>query len=197
VSTVQAMTHMNLRDWVCGDLDSLRNRLSNGIFSIIPPERAAERVDEGGIAAVYVAWHTARHHDLAVNGVLRGVDEVLVDWADRVGVHGDTWRGLSEAEDLDLITVLDPEAVAGYLIAVIEHTRTWAADADLTVLDTVPDSAAALDKIGTPADRFDWLYSMWADKPAPFFLSWEAIGHGYSHLGELTSIRNRMGLSPF
>ncbi len=37
----------------------------------------AEQVDGGGVAPVYVAWHTARHQDLAVNGVLRGVDEVL------------------------------------------------------------------------------------------------------------------------
>jgi hypothetical protein len=188
---------MNLRGWICGDLESLRNRLSNGIFAVIPPDRMAEQVDDGGVAAVYVAWHTARHHDLAVNGVLRETDELIAEWAPRVGLEGDTWRGLSEAEDLDLVSQLDPEAVAAYLLAVIDHTRTWAAEADLSVLDTVPDSSAALERIGTPTDRFDWLYSMWAGQPAPFFLSWEAVGHGYSHLGELTSIRNRMGLSPF
>ena len=48
-----------------------------------------------------------------------------------------------------------------------------------------------------PRDRFDWLYAMWEGKPAAFFVSWEAIGHGVSHLGELIATRNRMGLSPF
>ena len=64
-------------------------------------------------------------------------------------------------------------------------------------LGSVPDSTAALRSIGTPEDRFDWQYGMWRDKPAQFFLMWEAVAHGYNHLGELTSIRNRMGLSPF
>lgn len=188
---------MDIRSWIIGDLESLGNRLSNTIFSVIPASRMTERVDNGGVVATYVAWHTARHHDIAVNGVLRGTDEVLDNWAARIGIDGDTWRGLAEMEDLDLIPQLDPAAVTGYLLAVISNTRSWAADADLSVLDTVPDSGAALRRIGTPTDRFDWLYAMWDGKPAPFFLSWEAIGHGYSHLGELTSIRNRMGLSPF
>ncbi len=188
---------MDLRTWIGGDLDSLQNRLSNGIFSVIPPDRLIERVDDGGIAALYVTWHTARHQDLSVNGVLRRRPEVLDGWAERVGLDGDTWRGLAEGEDHELITQLDPEAVVGYLMAVIAETRSWIADGDLAVLDTIPDSAAALEQIGTPADRFDWLYGMWEGKPATFFLAWEALGHGYNHLGELTSIRNRMGLSPF
>ncbi len=54
-----------------------------------------------------------------------------------------------------------------------------------------------LRELGVPEDRFDWLYGMWRGKPASFFLSWQAVGHGYNHLGELVSIRNRMGLSPF
>ena len=69
--------------------------------------------------------------------------------------------------------------------------------ADLAPLDTTPDSSSALESIGAPPDKFDWLYSMWEGQPAPWFLKWSAVGHGFSHLGELTSIRNRMGLSPF
>ncbi|MFQ5558513.1 MAG: hypothetical protein ACE5GB_13535 [Acidimicrobiales bacterium] len=188
---------MDLRTWVMNDLDSLGTRLARGVLSIIPAARMAERVDGGGIVPVYVAWHTARHHDLAVNGVLRGVDEVLDDWAHRVGVRTDTWRGLAEAEDLELVPGLDPEAVGGYLLAVIERTRSWVAGHDLAGLDAVPDSEAALHRIGAPPDRFDWLYTMWSGKPASFFLAWEAIGHGYNHLGELVTLRNRLGLSPF
>ena len=189
---------MDLRNWITEDLASLRNRLANGVLSIIPPDRMNERVDGGGIAPVYVAWHTARHHDLSVNGVLRGRAEVLDGWMTRVGIDGDTWRGLAEAEDTELVDELDPEAVCGYLLATIDETLSWVQDeADLSVLGTVPDTESALDRIGTPAERFDWLYSMWSGKPGHFFLAWEAIGHGYNHLGELTSTRNRMGLSPF
>ena len=83
-------------------------------------------------------------------------------------------------------------------LVTIDETLSWVqGQADLSVLVTAPDTESALDRIGTPAERFDWLYSMWSGKPGHFFLSWEAIGHGYNHLGELTSTRNRMGLSPF
>ncbi|HJL89535.1 MAG TPA: hypothetical protein QF905_04285 [Acidimicrobiales bacterium] len=188
---------MDLRTWITNDLTSLRTRLDSGVFSLLPADRMSERVDGGGVAAVYVAWHTARHHDLAVNGVLRGVDEVLDTWGDRVGVVGDTWRGLAEGEDLDLVQQLDPAAVGQYLLAVIDSTLGWVSTGDLTVLDTVPDSTAALERIGTPEDRFDWLYSMWNEKPAHFFLAWEALGHGFNHLGELITLRNRLGFSRF
>ncbi len=188
---------MEFRSWIRGDLASLRNRLANGILSTIPPDRRTEWVDGGGTAAVYVMWHTARHQDLSVNGVLRGTGEVLDTWADRVGIDGDTWRGLAEGEDQDLVARLDPEEVGNYLLAVIDETASWIGAADLSVLDSTPDTAVVLERIGTPTDRFDWLYNMWDGQPGSFFVSWEAIGHGYSHLGELTTIRNRMGLSPF
>ena len=190
---------MELRDWIAGDLRSLRAKIDGGVLRLIPPERRRERVDGGGIAPVYVMWHLARHHDVAVNGVLRGrgADAVVNGWADRLGIRGDLWRGLSEAEDTDLVDVLDPEAVGGYTLDVIGETADWIDEQGLPRLDGRPDSAAALSAIGTPAGRFHWLYSMWHDKPAAWFLQWSAVGHGFNHLGELISIRNRMGLSAF
>ena len=83
---------MELREWIAADLGSLWMRLSNGVISLMPPERMAERVDGGGIAPVYVLWHAARHQDVAVNGVLRGTTPVLDQWADRVGIDGDKVR---------------------------------------------------------------------------------------------------------
>ncbi|MEL6981784.1 MAG: hypothetical protein AAFO29_05115, partial [Actinomycetota bacterium] len=156
----------------------------------------------GGDAATYVLWHLARHHDVAVNRVLRGLDETVVDWTDQLGVDDDLWRGLAEGEDADLVDVLDPEAVEGYLLATLDRTRTWLDEADLSILDRPPadtglDTDGALADLGVPEDQMGWLYDMWRGKPPTFFLSWEAIGHGVNHLGELTSIRNRMGLSPF
>ncbi|MDH3755113.1 MAG: hypothetical protein OEU32_14680 [Acidimicrobiia bacterium] len=188
---------MDVRTWIMADLMTLATRLDRGVLECIPPDRRIERVDDGGIAPTYVLWHTARHHDVAVNRILRGAGEVVEGWTDRVGARGDLWRGLAEAEDTELVTELDPEAVGLYLLAVAVSTRDWVETADLAVLDTTPDSGAALAALGTPEDRFDWLYAMWDAKPATFFLQWEAIGHGYNHLGELVSIRNRMGLSPF
>ena len=148
---------MELRSWITDDLMSLSNRVENGVLNIIPPERMAERVDDGGIAPVYALWHAARHQDVAVNSVLRGTDQVLTKWGERVGATEATWRGLAEAEDLDLVPHLAPRAVGDYYLAVIDETLRWVADADLSVLDTTPNSTAALAKIGTPTDQFDWL----------------------------------------
>lgn len=188
---------MNLETWIAADVRSLRQRIAGGFIGTVPADRWRERVDGGGIAPVYVVWHTARHHDLSVNRVVRGRDEILDRWQDRVGIAGDTFRGLSEGEDHQLVDQLDPEAVAEYFLAVLDATAAWLDTADIGDPLTVPDSHAALRAITTPEDRFDWLYGMWNDKPVQFFLGWEAVGHGYNHLGELTSIRNRMGLSPF
>ena len=93
--------------------------------------------------------------------------------------------------------VLDPEAVMAYVRAVLDSTVAWLDDAALTDLDSVPASTDALAAIGTPTDDFDWIYAMWEGKPRQWFLSWEGHGHVVTHTGELVSIRNRMGLSPF
>lgn len=188
---------MDLRTWISNDLAGLRKRLDGGVLSVIPPERRTERIDGGGIAPIYVLWHTARHQDVAINRVLAGTDEVVGDWTDRLGVHTDLWRGLAEAEDVEMVDLLDPEAVDGYSLAVLDRTVEWLAGADLAGMEEPAETDGPLRELGLPEDRFDWLYNMWRGKPKSFFLSWEAVGHGYNHLGELISIRNRMGLSPF
>ena len=141
---------MDLRDWIIGDLRSLRAKLDGGVLGLIPPERRTERADGGGIAPVYVLWHLARHHDVAVNGVVRRSDEVVESWTDRLGIDEDLWRGLAEGEDADLVDVLDPEAVGGYTLDVMESTAAWLEDSGLPPMDWQPDTSAALEAIGTP-----------------------------------------------
>ena len=70
---------------------------------------------------------------------------------------------------------------------------------DLTAdqLNAVPDSSARLAAAGVAESEVPWLYRMWDGKPASFHIRWEAIGHGVTHTGEMVSMRNRMGLSPF
>jgi hypothetical protein len=161
---------VDLRAWILGDLRSLRDRLTGGVLDRVPASRRTERVDGGGVAPAYILWHLARHHDVAVNGVLRGADEVVHDWTGRVGIDGDLWRGLAEGEDEDLVSRIDADAVGQYTLAVIEATAAWMESPALPELDAVPDSAAALRRLGTPEDRFEWLYAMWDGKPGAFFL---------------------------
>lgn len=187
-----------LRRWIVDELTSARTRLAGGVIDMIPRAEMSVLADDGGIPAGYVLWHLARHHDVAVNAVLRGRDEVVLDHLEALGVHDRLYRGLAEGADTDLVADLDPDAVAAYALAAIDGTVAWLqAEASLDDLDAVPDAARALAALGTPEDDFDWLYRMWSDKPRRWFLSWTAIGHVVTHTGELVGIRNRLGHNPF
>ena len=187
-----------LRRWLVEEVTSARGRLAGGVLGHLPVEEMAVHADGGGIPAGYVLWHLARHHDLAVNAVLRGRDQVIVDHLDALGVSDRLHRGLSESADVELVEILDLEAVAAYALASLDSTVAWLTNgAPIDDLDEVPDSVEILGSAGVPPEEFAWLYQMWEGKPRRWFLSWSAIGHVVTHTGELVSIRNRLGHSPF
>ena len=51
---------------------------------------------------------TAGDADVAIDGVLRQRAPVLDDWIDRVGIASDTWRGLAEGQDHQLVAFPAP-----------------------------------------------------------------------------------------
>jgi hypothetical protein len=178
---------MDLHEWIAEELADTRRRLDLQVLDRVPADRRLERPG-GGSSILWGQWHTARHADLAVNGVLLGraphADPTL----------GGT--GLGEAED-PIIDSLDPADVAAYATAVLDDVEArWRADG-AELLAGTPDAAAALAAANVPADDYDWLYAMWGGKPATFFIRWEVIGHLANHTGEMIATRNRMGLSPF
>jgi len=187
---------MDLRSWILDDLDLVVARARGGVLNVVPAERWAEQTGEGGSSITFLLWHVARHHDIAVNSVIRQSSLVAENHAALTDQLGPS-IGLAEAEPVGLAQTLDPEAVAAYYEDVYASTKAWIKDADLSALDDTADSASGLDRVGVSRDDVPWLYNMWEAKPASFFVRWEAIGHGINHLGDLTSVRNRMGLSPF
>jgi len=48
-----------------------------------------------------------------------------------------------------------------------------------------------------PVEAVPWLHAMWTGKPVSWFVGWECSGHVLNHIGEMVSVRNRLGLSPF
>ena len=50
---------------------------------------------------------------------------------------------------------------------------------------------------GIALDQAPWLHAMWDGKPAAWFVQWELIGHAQGHVGEMVSVRDRLGLRPF
>jgi len=189
---------MELRDWITAEHEGVLARFDRSIVDVVPEERWRERAGDGGSSIAFLLFHTAYHADLASSSVLGGREALIATWREWLGL-GDlpAHAGLGETEDPALTAALDLHAARAYAVTVHEAISRWLSDADLAALDAVPDSAAALAGAGVTSDAVPWLYSMWHGKPASFFLQWEAIGHRVNHVGEMISVRNRIGLSPF
>jgi hypothetical protein len=183
------LSGLDVRRWVADELGEIRQRLENQVLAIVPAERRFEQPG-GGNSIGYGLWHVAVHADFALHGVLQGKEPMLAAGGLPPGC------GLAEAED-PLVATLDPSVIVCSLGDVLTETARWLVDADLSDLDRVVDSRAALAGAGVPEDSYGWLYRMWEGKPAAYFVRWELIGHVGNHVGEMIATRNRMGLSPF
>jgi DinB superfamily len=190
---------MDLRQWIVTEHDGVRTRFVQTVRDIVPVERWKERPGYGGSSIAYLVFHAASHQDVALSSVIGGHPPLRVEWAARLGLGGvPADLGLGESEVLDLTEALELEHLDGYAAAVTERSRAILDQLDLDSLDAVPDSAKGLGELaGVAESAAPWLFRMWDGKPASFFVSWEDIGHGLNHLGEMVSVRNRMGLSPF
>jgi hypothetical protein len=194
---------MHLRDWMISDHAGVIGRFEQAIVAHVPRDRWTEQVDGGGTSIAALLYHLSRHQDLAVNVAVRGVDAVWSTYAVGLGVadHAPT-AGLSETEDPILTQLLDLDALVAYARAVHDGTQAWlgglADDGSLArLLDEVPATGTRLDAAGVSAAAVPWLHTMWGGRSCGWLLQWPGVGHGHAHVGEATSIRNRMGLSPF
>lgn len=195
---------MDLRRWIVGEHEAVIARFERSIVDVVPIERWREAAGAGGSSIAHLLFHTARHADLALHAVVRDEPPLLSGWRDRLGLPvarggpgASGAAGLPETEDPVLTAALDLAALTAYADAVDAATSAWLAAADLADLSRVPDSGAALERAGVAAADAPWLHSMWSGQPVAFFVQWEAIGHRLNHVGEMVSVRNRLGLSPF
>jgi hypothetical protein len=190
---------VDLRSWMLADHAAVQERFRGHVADRVPGDRWHEHADGGGSSIAWLVFHLSLHQDLAIQTAVRGRSPLAVDWRPRLGVGTSApHEGLGEAELGPLAEQLDPAAVARYAMAVHEATASWLSDVAITSLDATPDAAQRLiDLAGVTAEAVPWLHSMWAGKESAWFVQWEAIGHGHTHVGEMVSIRNRLGLSPF
>ena len=172
--------------------------MDRGVLALVPVDRWREHVNGGGSSIAWLLFHVASHHDLAAALVMGGAP-LREARRTTLGLDGlDPVVGVGEAEVADVADALDPVALEAYVRDVHDRTATWLRDVDLDGFDVTPDSATFLaDVAGISAGDAPWLHSMWAGRPAGWFVQWETIGHGHTHVGEMVSVRNRMGLSPF
>ena len=186
-------------DWIVAEHAAAWTRFEQSVAAVVPLERWTDQVGDGGSSIAWLALHTALHEDLAVNAVLRGDATVMSSQREALGLAAvPVAAGLGEAELVDVTAAVRLDRVTGYVRAVHDRTAAWLATLTADDLDR-PDAGGpdGLERAGIPAADVPWLYRMWDAKPAAWFVQWEAIGHRVNHLGEMVSVRNRMGLSPF
>jgi DinB superfamily len=189
---------MDLRSWVLDDHRAVLERMERGVLSLVPAPRWTEHVDAGGSSIAWLLFHVAYHQDVA-SGLVMGRAPLIAGRRRALGLDGAApVVGIGESEIPGVTESLDPVALERYLRDVHDGVTSWLFDVDPGAFSNVPDSGAYLsDVAGIAVDDASWLHAMWVDRPAGWFVQWEAIGHGHTHVGEMVSIRNRMGLSPF
>jgi hypothetical protein len=189
---------MDLRSWVVADHATSLQRLERQVLDRVPADRWPERVDGGGNSIGWGVLHAWYHQDVALS-VVRGVDPIMSERRASLGLAGFApFIGMGEAEFEGTVDAIDPVALLSYVRDVHARTAGWFDRVDLEALDVITDASHGLSELaGIARDDADWLHDMWTDKPAGWFVQWECIGHGHTHVGEMVSVRNRMGLSPF
>ena len=190
---------VNLHAWMMADFTSVRSKLLDSVIRLVPQDRWHEQVDGGGATIAGLLLHIARHHDLAVNAVIRSHPALFLINREPLGLSAAPLSvGLSESEDHQATANIEPKALVEYINAVFDQTAEWLAHLGDLVLDIEPHTELRLSThAGLERHELPWLYSMWEGKQLWWLVQWPVIGHGHAHIGEAISIRNRMGLSPF
>ena len=205
---------VDLRTWITADLTALRDRFHHGIAAHVPMERWTSRIDprpgptgldrdeDSGRPSSSIAWllfHLSHHQDLAVSTAVLGRAPLLAARREDLGIGGaPPEAGLPEREDPQLADALDRRALVAYFDDVVATSLEWIGRAHPDAFDTIPDAGRRLeDEAGVRASEVPWLHSMWESKPVAWFAQWEAVGHGHTHVGEMTGLRGQLGLSPF
>lgn len=196
---------MDLRTWITTDLANVQSRLHNGIVAHVPPDRWRTRLagspgTAGGSSSLaWLLFHCSYHHDLALNTAVLGHPPLLEQHRSALGLDGTLPEsGLPEREDPEISDALELDALLVYADDVFDSTVSWMERVAITAFDSIPESSWRIEHVaGVRRAEVPWLHAMWEGKPVSWFVQWEAVGHGYTHVGEMTGLRGALGHSPF
>ncbi len=183
---------MDLTSWLVAEHDDSVSRLSKQILGVVPVERRREIIS-GANSIDWTTFHIARHARLAltVAGHPPAMSDALLEGLDPAVTAPDA--GLQEV-GRPWLDFIESAHVQAYALSVLDEVRAFLTHVDAAD-DTPWDVAPRLRAAGIDETEFEWLYRQWAQPH--FVLRWAMVGHATHHVGELTVIRNQMGLSPF
>jgi hypothetical protein len=191
---------MELAAWLVDDLAAVRARFLNAIAGHVPEQRWTERADGGGSSIAALLLHVTVHQDLAAKTALGGQAPRFQAVAAGLGLDAaaSPLASLQEAEDPELTRTLDLTALQAYAAEVHDDVATVLAQLTTAELEARPPAGERLATVGGVGfDEAPWLYAMWDGKTAAWFVRWELIGHAQGHVGEMVSVRDRLGFRPF
>jgi DinB superfamily len=185
---------MDLASWLVAEHDDTAARWRDQVLAVVPADARITRLPDGN-SMRWTMYHVARHAALALD-VVRGTagepDPRLEAFPAAARAGG---AGLQEVEQ-PWAADLDPDAVVAHLAAVLGDVRGGLAGMTPADLDRRPDVRAGLARAGVSEREFGWLHAQW-DGPVAFLVRWPLLGHVTHHVGELITIRNLLGHSPF
>ncbi len=190
---------MELQAWIVDDLEAVRTRFLGAVVAHVPRERWRERADGGGSSIAALVLHVAVHQDLATHTALGGQVPLFASRAGALGLgpHASPLASLEEAEDPTATNALDLAAVEVYATDVHGAARAALEGGQLDLAGVPPAGQRLAELGGIAADDAPWLHDMRRGKPAAWFVRWALIGHAQGHVGEMVSVRDRLGYRPF
>lgn len=192
---VGTRTSPELRTWLVAEHADLVARYRAQIGATVPRDRWREQVDGGGSSIAWLRFHSAFHADVALSCGVLGTAPLLDRASMGVGlIHAHS--GIAEADDRSVSQVMDLDALDAYCTQVDDAVGAWVATADLAVLTREVD-LAAVEAAGVSVQAVPWLHRLWSQGDVGWLVRWELLGHPLSHVGEMISLRARMGLNPF
>ena len=191
---------MDLIRWIRGQHRGVRNFFEVSVYSVLSPEQLRQRPGGVGNSVAWLMWHLARTEDAIVNSIIRGEGQVLLadGWIDKLGVDvTNIGTGLGDDEVEAISAKMDVDACNEYWMTVAGQTSEWLKTIEPAALDEVPDMQARLATIPAMIAGSDntTATSFWSGRTAGFLLGGTVISHGYIHVGEMNSIRGRIGVS--
>jgi hypothetical protein len=185
---------MDLSTWLVAELDDTVARWSNQVVGLVPAGARRDRLPEAN-SIDWATFHVARHAALALRvvGADLGASDAVLESLDASLAAPSA--GLHEVQQ-PVLDLIDTSHVDRYASAVFEELRNYLGGIDSHSITAEVDVVTELERIGLDSGQFGWLYNLWAT-PNGFLVRWPMIGHITHHVGEMISLRNQMGLSPF
>jgi len=137
----------------------------------------------------WLMWHIARCEDVVANTILNQRPQVfdLDAWPGRLNIsRRDIGTEMTGDEVAEFCTAVNIPSLRAYRIAVGKRTREWIQSLSARGLeDAIPEAGVQRAMAeGAVSQKARWVEDIWLNRPQPWFLYWEIIGHNYFHLGQ-------------